>query len=93
MISKQNLLLTDNLFHILNIESTTERNVDLKQCFFDKIREERLLLNRSLDYVSPSEVYSTTKELESLLSSTQLHLLCENNNIDFLYLKGYRSDF
>lgn len=93
MISKQNLLLTDNLFHILNIESTTERNVDLKQCFFDKIREERLLLNRSLDYVSPSEVYSTTKELESLLSSTQLHLLCENNNIDFLYQKGYRSDF
>lgn len=93
MISKPNLLLTDNLFHILNIESTIEKNAGLKQCFLNKIREERLLLNRSLHYVSPSEVYSTTKELEYLLSSTQLHLLCGNNDIDFLYLKRYRTDF
>ena len=93
MISKPNLLLTDNLFHILNIESTTERSVTLKQCFLNKVKEERLLLNRSLHYVSSSEVYSTTKELENLLSSTQLQLVCGNNDIDFLYLKRYRTDF
>ena len=93
MVSNPNLLLTDNLFHILNIESSLERNIDLKQCFFNKVREESLILNRSMRYMSHKNVYFTTKELENLLSSAQLQLLCENDKIDFLYLKQYRIDF
>ena len=93
MISKPNLLLTDNLFHILNIESISERSVALKQCFLDKVKGECLILNRSLRYVSHKEVYSTTKELDNLLSSSQLQQLYKDENKDFVYLKQYRADF
>ncbi len=92
-INKSNLLLTDNLFKILSIETSIERNYDLKQCYLAKVKENNLILNRSGHYVSCSKVYSSTKELENLLSSAQIQLLCKDEEIDFVYLKQYRAEF
>lgn len=96
----RNLLITDNIAHILNItELKSEENVIykgnkyLKQCLLNVVRSNKLLLNRVGEYSSITDVYSTTKELESLLSTAQLRQLCGKDNIDFVYLKNYRSDY
>lgn len=92
-----NLLINDNIYYILNIKDTKsevdDRNVYLKQCFLNVVRANKLILNKSEEYANLNEVYSTTKELESLLSSAQLRQLCGNDSIDFIYLKDCRSDF
>lgn len=89
----KNILITDNIFHILNVKSTNDRDTYLKQCYFRIVRENKLLLNRSKRYVSINDVFSTTIDLENLISSSQIAQLCENHDKDFLYLKKYRSDF
>lgn len=89
----KNILITDNIFHILNVKSTNDRDTYLKQCYFRIVRENKLLLNRSKRYVSINDAFSTTIDLENLISSSQIAQLCENHDRDFLYLKKYRSDF
>lgn len=89
----KNILINDNIFHILNIKSTEYRDTYLKQCYFRKVRDNKLLLNRSKRYVSINDVFSATIDLENLISSSQIAQLCQNNDRDFLYLKQYRSDF
>lgn len=92
-----NLLVTDNIYRILNVKNaeseTDDKNIYLKQCFLNVVRANKMLLNKSGEYANINDVYSTTKELESLLSSAQLRQLCGKEGIDFIYLKDYRSDF
>ena len=90
--SFDSLLINDNIFHILNIHSTDDRNVYLKNCYLDVIQKEELILTRSKKYVDRNKALVTTADLESLLNSHQLNLLYQNDNYDFVYLKQYRSD-
>lgn len=83
----KNILINDNIFHILNIKSTEYRDTYLKQCYFRKVRDNKLLLNRSKRYVSINDVFSATIDLENLISSSQIAQLCQNNDRDFLPLK------
>lgn len=89
----KNILINDNIFHVLNIKPTEYRDTYLKQCYLRKVKENKLLLNRSKRYASINDVFSTTIDLENLISSSQIAQLCQNNDRDFLYLKQYRSDF
>lgn len=83
----KNILINDNIFHILNIKSTEYRDTYLKQCYFRKVRDNKLLLNRSKRYVSINDVFSATIDLENLISSSQIAQLCQNNDRDFLMEK------
>ena len=81
----KNILINDNIFHVLNIKSTEYRDTYLKQCYLRKVKENKLLLNRSKRYASINDVFSTTIDLENLISSSQIAQLCQNNDRDFLY--------
>ena len=37
----KNILINDNIFHILNIKSTKDRDTYLKQCYFRIVRENK----------------------------------------------------
>ena len=86
------MLINDNIFHILNIHSTDERNIYLKNSYLEVIRKEELILTRSKKYVNRNIALVTTADLESLLNSHQLNSLYNNDDYDFVYLKQYRSD-
>jgi len=90
--SFDSLLINDNVFHILNIHSTNDRNIYLKNCYLDVIKKEELILTRSKKYVNKNIALVTTADLESLLNSHQLNSLYHNDDYDFVYLKQYRSD-
>lgn len=92
------LLVTDNVYHILALIPQTEDEYErydyLKQCYLEKLKNERLILNRSGAYVTTSEVRLATTELERLLSSCQVsQLLSWPKGVDFVYLRQYRGDF
>ena len=93
----ENILITDNIYRILNIKNTKsdldDRNVYLRLCLINAVRSNKLLLNSDGEYAYINDVYSTTKNLESLFSSAQLRQLCGKDDISFIYLKDYRSDF
>ena len=86
------LLINDNIFHLLNIHSTDERNEYLKNCYLDVLKKEELILTRSKNYVDRNLALVTTADLESLLNSQQLNQLYNNDKYDFVYLRQYRSD-
>ena len=86
------LLINDNIFRILNIHSTDDRNIYLKNCYLDVIKKEELILTRSKKYVNRDRALVTTADLESLLNSHQINTLYHSDNYDFVYLKQYRSD-